>query len=174
MPVSRVEPARRRTWLAVVGRVVLVVLAACGLLIGAGAYIASRYSTTSVVAPEQADAEFAAARKQFAGEQPFFELRGVNGGLMPVVHRTPTSPKRELVALDVLSYDPRTHTLRRSRLPGWFLKWASARGAIRLANLEVFDDARDRITLDDLERRGPGLIVDIGSGDRTRVLMWTE
>jgi hypothetical protein len=41
-----------------------------------------------------------------------------------------------------------------------------------LANLYMLADDRDRITLEDLERHGPGLICDFRA--RSRVLVWTE
>jgi hypothetical protein len=40
----------------------------------------------------------------------------------------------------------------------------SAGGRLRLMNLDTFGDDRDRITLEDLERHGPGLILDVGGG----------
>ena len=67
---------------------------------------------------------------------------------------------------------PAARKLVRVDLPGWLLKWLSARGTIRLANLEMFNDSRDRLTLEDIERHTPGVIV-AGAG-RTRVLVWTE
>jgi hypothetical protein len=44
--------------------------------------------------------------------------------------------------------------------------------AIARANLELFDDERDRITLEDLERHSPGIIIDVHG--HSRVLAWTE
>jgi hypothetical protein len=66
----------------------------------------------------------------------------------------------------------------------------SAGGRVRLINLGMFGDDRDRITLEDLERHGPGLIFDVRASQvahivavsaifgRTspdsRVLVWSE
>jgi hypothetical protein len=61
---------------------------------------------------------------------------------------------------------------------------------VRLMNLDTFGDDRDRITLEDIERHGPGLILDVSSGAvgqllvgddilgtnarSSRLLVWTE
>ena len=37
-------------------------------------------------------------------------------------------------------------------------------GRIRLMNIGLFGDDRDRITLEDLERHGPGLVIDVRDG----------
>jgi hypothetical protein len=162
-------PAAKRTWRAVVGVAAIIVGAIAVLLVGGGAYIIYNHTAAQFVDAAAADAQFDAERARFAGQQPLIELRGVD---VPVVHRQPSAPRREVTALHVLSYDTRTRKLVRAEIPGWLLRFVSAHGSIRLANLEMFDDERDRITLEDLERHGPGLIVD--AQGRSRVLVWSE
>jgi hypothetical protein len=70
------------------------------------------------------------------------------------------------------------------------LRLVTAGGSVRLINLWTFGDERDRITLNDLECYGPGLIVDVRGNNvglmvvgnaalgtqaqDSRLLMWTE
>ena len=162
-------PTAKRTWLAVVGAAAIIIGAIAVLVVGGGAYIIYTHTAAQFVDTAGADAQFGAARARFAGQEPLIELRGVD---TPVLHRHESAPRREVVALHVLSYDTRTRKLVHADIPGWLLRVVSAHGSIRLANLEMFDDDRDRITLEDLERHGPGLIVD--AQGRSRVLVWTE
>ena len=138
-------------------------------VLGAGAYVIYHDTTARFVGAETAEAAFDEVARQFANTRPLVDLRGVD---LPVLDRSAAAPRHEVRMLHVLSYDARSRKLVRVDLPGWMLKWMSARGTIRIANLEMFDAARDRLTLEDIERHTPGVIVS-GTG-RTRVLVWTE
>jgi hypothetical protein len=164
-------PRTTRTSRAVAATAAIVLAAIAIIVVGTGAYIIYTHTSAQFIDAAAADAQIAAQREQFAGQQPLIELRGVD---LPVVHRHPDAPRREVSALHVLSYDPRARKLVRAELPGWLLRVVSARGAIRLANLEMFNDDRDRVTLDDLERHGPGLILDSRSRGGREVLVWLE
>jgi len=52
----------------------------------------------------------------------------------------------------------------------------SAGGRIRIANLDVLDDETGgKVTLEDLERHGPGLVLDVRRARGSQqVLLWTE
>jgi hypothetical protein len=161
--------AAKRTWLAVLGAAAIIAGAIAVVLIGGAVYVVHDHTSTQFVDAATADAQIDAERARFAGQEPLIELRGVD---VPVVHRQPSAARRDVSVLHVLSYDARTRKLVRMDIPGWLLKFVSAHGSIRLANLELFNDERDRITLEDIERHGPGLIVDAEA--RSRVLVWTE
>ena len=161
----------KRTWLAVAAAAAIVLAAIAIIAVATGAYIIYTHTAAQFVDAAAADAQMAAQREQFAGQEPLIELRGVD---MPLVHRHPDAPRREVAALHVLSYDPRARKLVRAEVPGWLLRVVSARGAIRLANLEMFNDARDRVTLENLDRHGPGLVFESHSRGGPSVLVWVE
>ena len=119
-------PAAKRTWLAVVGTAAIIVGAIAVLAVGAGAYIIYNHTAAQFVDAAAADAQFDAERARFAGQRPLIELRGVD---VPIVHRQPSAPRRDVVALHVLSYDTRTRKLVRMEIPGWLLRVVSARGS---------------------------------------------
>ncbi|HEY2904640.1 MAG TPA: hypothetical protein VGJ29_02000 [Vicinamibacterales bacterium] len=162
-------PRTKRTWLAIAAAAAIILGAIAIIAVGTGAYIIYTHTAAQFVDAAAADAQIAAQRALFAGQEPLIELRGVD---TPLVHRHPDAPRREVMSLHVLSYDPRARKLVRAEVPGWLLRVVSAHGTIRLANLEMFNDDRDRVTLEDLERHGPGLIVE--AQGRSRVLVWTE
>ncbi len=162
-------PGTTRRLLAIGSAAAIVVATLALVAIGSGAYIVYTHTNAQFVDAAAGDAQIAAQRSEFEGQEPLIELRGVDE---PLVHRRPDKTRREIAALHVLSYDPRARKLVRVDIPGWFLRLASAHGSIRLANLEMFNDERDRVTLEDLERHGPGLIVE--TTGRSHVLVWTE
>ena len=151
------------------GAAAIVLGAIAVVAVASAAYVVYTHTTAQFVDAAAGDARLNAQREHFAGQEPLIELRGVD---QPLVHRHPDAPRREVAALHVLSYDPRARKLVTTEIPGWLLRIVSARGVIRLANLEMFNDERDRVTLEDLERHGPGLIVEVHG--RSRVLVWTE
>lgn len=120
--------------------------------------------------PQDAAGQFDQARARFAGTTPLIEIASDD---QPILHRPATTGRHEIRALRALVYDPSKGTLSRMELPGWLLRLTSAGGRIRLANLGVLDDQEQRVTYDDLEHQGPGVVLDVSRRGR-RILVWTE
>lgn len=162
----------RQTWKSVVIALALIVGTFVVVFIGVGIWTIRSHASAQFVDADVAQAEFNAVNARYGGRPPLIEIRAGGDASVPLVHRDETAPRREIVALHVLSYSPQARKLVRADVPGWVLKWMSVHGTIRLANLEMFDDARDRLTLEDLERHGPGIVADF-SGP-SHVIIWTE
>jgi len=161
----------KKTVIAVVVSVVLIIGLLAAGIVGGTAFFIYRHVHAQFTPQENAEQQFAAQRERFAGQQPLLEL---SLGDEPTIHRTPEQPRRELNALHALVYDGRAGKLTHVDIPGWLLRMMSGGGRIRIANLEMFDDDRDRVTLEDLERHGPGLLLDLRRGRGSQVLVWTE
>jgi hypothetical protein len=161
----------RKTVIAVVVSVVLIIGVLAVGVVGGTAFFIYRHVNAQFTAEDSAETQFATQRAKFSGQQPLIELPL---GDEPQVHRSPEKPRRDLQALHALVYDARARKLTHVDIPGWLLRMMSGGGRIRIANLEVFDDDRDRVTLEDLERHGPGLILDVRRGASSQVLVWTE
>jgi hypothetical protein len=161
----------KKTVIAVVVSVVLILGLLAAAAIGGAVVFFRRHINAQFTSSATADTQFAAQRAKFVGQQPLIELPL---GDEPVMHRSPDNPRRELQSLHALVYDSRAEKLTHVDIPGWLLRMMSGGGRIRIANLEVFDDDRDRVTLEDLERHGPGLVLDLKRGRGTQVLVWTE
>src|SRR5262249_32842539 len=142
-------------------------------VVGSAAFWFRRHINAQPMSAESASAEFQSARARFAGQQPLIELAQHE---RPIVHmRTPKNAP-ELQSLRVLAYDPREGKLVRVSLPFWLLRLAPASRHMRLGTAEMdFDSDRLHLTMDDIERAGPGLLLDTESpGDGVLVLVWTE
>ena len=83
----------------------------------------------------------------------------------PLLHREllkKEMPTKPLEALRVLAYDPDAEKLVHVSIPFWLLRLAPSgkRMSFLSDNGVDFDSDRVHLTLDDIERRGPGLILD--------------
>jgi hypothetical protein len=155
--------------------------------IGIAVALFSRYVKTEDTDSATAAHEFEAARARFAGRVPLVEYRGLQ---TPIVRRDPSTPRHQIVAVRALVYSATEGYLRRVNVPMRILRLITTGGRLSLMDLGMFGDDRDRITLEDLERHGPGLVLDTGGGSvgflavsdallgttskDSRLLMWSE
>ena len=159
----------RRTWTSIAVAVLIVAgLLVLGTIAG-GVMFYARHVHTENQPADVASREFDSMRTRFAGQRPVIELRSA---VDVVVHRDPIGAKRGFSVLNVLAYDPDTHHLARVDVPHWLLQLTSIGGHVRLARLDLFGN--DKLTLDDLEQHGPGLVLDTQNNRGERVLIWTE
>jgi hypothetical protein len=165
----------RKTWISVVIAAVIAVGMLAAASIGGTAFFIYRHVNTQFTPNEKADEQFAQARARFAGQRPLIELRHNDD---PVLHRDTIPaemPAAKLETLRVLAYDTHDEKLVRVSIPFWLLRMAPTRHVSFLNDTGIdFDADRIRLTLEDLERRGPGLILDQADRRGAHVLVWTE
>jgi hypothetical protein len=163
----------RKTWASIViAALIISGLVVVGFVGGAYVFLRSHLHGEDID-PAQANAQIAAIRQRFTGAIPLIEIASDG---QPVLHRSATGERRPIKAFHVVQYNERAGHMSRIDLPGWVVRAASAGGRIRLANLGFSsdgDDDQERVTLEDLERHGPGLVLDVARRGG-RVLAWTE
>jgi hypothetical protein len=167
----------RRTWVSVLIAAVIIIGMLAAAAVGGTAYFFYNHIHTQNAETAAAAKEFEAARGRFAGQQPLIEMR--RGDEEPVLHKEllkADAPARPLDTLRVLAYDPDDEKLVRISIPMWLLRLAPStkRMSFLSDNGIEFDSERVRLTLEDLERRGPGLILDHKDRRGSLVLIWTE
>jgi hypothetical protein len=164
---------KRRNWpwiLFGVG-VVLVVLAIAAVI----ATTAWVQQNVTVQDSNEVDAEreFDAVRTRFAGRPPLLELRNgrpvYTGGKPPEAQPTPTPIDR----LHVLVWDPRDRRLASFGIPFWFLRLKS--GPIEFSSYASGMDGEGvDLRPEDIEKFGPGIVLDTTSPSGERVMVWTQ
>jgi hypothetical protein len=152
---------------ALVGLAVLAMIA----LVGAGMYMVASNVDIKPATRESAEREFEAARAKFAGQQPLLEIDPSGRAVERSTERT-AGPPAQLSSMQVLAFDPDEDRLVRVTIPFWLLRLGS-RGRIDLGSDEL-DLERMSITAGDLERYGPGLLVDHRDRRGVRVLVWVQ
>ncbi len=159
------------TWKSIAISVgVIVVLLA--IVCVTGLAIAFHQHTSAATVPrETAERLFNQERTRFGDATPMVTM-GSHGAA--VVHRPPaTAPLHELHTLHVMLYDPPTGKLVRTDVPAWLLELVSMGGHLRLTNLSL-GGTGGLLTLDDLRRFGPGLILNYQDSNDSRMLVWTN
>ena len=168
-------PATRKTWLSVLIAAVIVVGMLAIAVVGGTAYFFYRHISATFTPREDAEQRFTEARARFAGRTPLIELRRDDE---PIVHRELVETAHstaKLESLRVLAYDERANKLVQVSIPFWLLRLAPGKHFSFLNDNGIdFDSDRVRLTYEDLERLGPGLIIDQQDRRGSRVLVWTE
>ncbi|HVD94282.1 MAG TPA: hypothetical protein VNC21_18425, partial [Vicinamibacterales bacterium] len=124
-------------------------------------------STTSA----EATSDFQTIRARFPNQKPLIELDEHGSFLHANTDRPAGSQRPE--TLNFMAYDPRDDRVVRMDLPFWLLRFKMRGNRIDLGNSNV-DFAKLRLTVEDLERFGPTLILDRKDRDGSRVLIWSQ
>lgn len=165
----------RKTWVSVLIAAVIIVGMLAITVVGGTAFFFYRHINAQFTPRENAEQQFAEARARFEGQQPLIEIKKDDE---PVVHRELVSAAHsnaKLESLRVLAYDPRARKLVRVSIPFWLIRLAPSQHFSVLNDNGIdFDSDRIRLNYQDLERLGPGLILDQTDRHGSQVLVWTE
>ncbi len=159
----------KKTWISVAVAAVIIVAILGVALLGTAVFVFRRHVNAQFVSAQTAQDEFQEARRRFSGQQPLIEL---TADRHPIIHQRENAG--EIQSLRILAFDPRAGKLVRMSLPFWLLRMAPSRNlAVHSPDFD-FDD-RMHLTVDDVERAGPGLILDARDPrNGALVLVWTE
>lgn len=162
------------TWVLVVVGVVVVGILGLIALAAAGLYFFARNVETRVASPAAASQEFDAVRARFAEQKPLIELDDRGRFLRAHTDRPahPDSPPPGQV--HVLVFDPDDGRIVSMSVPFWLLR-LQRRGSTAFSVDGQRMDLEDLgITVEDLERYGPTLILDHATPSGERVLVWSQ
>lgn len=163
---------KHRTWLWIVGGVLLFfgVVAVGGIMLAVSLF----RNNMTVNESTEADAmqQFEAVRNRYPGQQPLIRL--VDGHPEYVAERaTESASTTTLSSVHVMAYDRDEGKVVTFSLPFWLLRLKS--GPIRIsAYQQGWDDRGVSFRVEDLEKHGPGIIVDAADRGEGRVLVWAE
>jgi hypothetical protein len=164
----------RRNWIPiVVGIVIFVVIVGIGL-IGAFAYLVSRQVGVQQLSSSSGQAEFDRLREPFAGQQAFIELPAEASDADPIVHRElAVHPTGRVNTVHLRVWSPRDRKLVRVDFPMWVLR-LMGNHPINLHSEGHGRGVSLHVTPEELDRRGPGLIMDYTSRGGEKILVWSE
>jgi hypothetical protein len=166
------QPAKKRRWIPIVLGVlfVLVVLAIGGVIFTVS--FLRQNMTISEMSVASAEDEFDKVRARFGGQQPLIQM--IDGRPQYVAERaTSSSPAGPLKSMHVMAWDDEELKLVTFSLPFWLLRMKS--GPIQLsAYSQGWDDRGVSFRVEDLEKHGPGLLLDVNEPNEGRVIIWAE
>lgn len=170
--MNGLPPKPKRRWIPIViGIVFLMLVLGAGAVIFSVAWFRQQLQITATTATS-ASQEFDAIRAKFAGQRPLLEMRDGEPAYAAGREQAPRSTV-QLTTLHLMAWDEDEEQLVKFALPFWLLRMKS--GPIGFSS---YASGIDRVSIrpEDIERHGPGLILDVTEDrrGRGRVLIWAE
>jgi hypothetical protein len=161
-----------KTWVWIVLSLIVICIVGVVAVAGMGYYFVTKHFDTRVTSPASASVEFEQIKAQFTGQKPLIELDERGHFLKANPDRPGRGEVRRPEQLYVLAFDPDDARIVKVTIPFWLLRM-KARGTIDFngGHLELEDL---KLSVEDLERFGPTLIVDHKSSGGERVLVWSQ
>jgi hypothetical protein len=157
----------------ILGISAFVLVVGVGLVAVVGYVIYQQFAFQAKSATEvSADEEFAQIAAKFEGQRPYLVIKGGQ----PVVSDAPAAaPGKPVEAIHIIVWDPDEQKVVKLNMPFWLLRMTKGQ-PIRISPDDDFGGGamRLQITAEDLERRGPGLILDHKEATGERVLVWAQ
>lgn len=165
--------AKARNWLLIIFAVIGVLVVCVVAFAGVGIYAVTRNFKIQPATATTAVKTFEQARAQFGAEKPLLTLEELETPAT-VQKKIDALPAAQTLAsnLEILVWAPNDERTVRITLPFWLLKFG--RKKINISGADSFDFDRLRIDINQLERIGPKLIVDLERPGGERVLVWTK
>jgi hypothetical protein len=156
-----------RTLMIIVG--VLFLFAILG--VGSAVWLFTRAVNVASADAKSAERSFEEIRQKFGGVTPILEVRGDD----PVISREPPEQTtgEPLTSLRIVAWDDTDERFTQIDLPFWLLRLK--KGPIQFSHQEeVFGRKRLLLTVEQLERYGPTLVLDHQPRRGGHVIVWTE
>jgi hypothetical protein len=166
--------AKKTSWAVIILGISAFVLVVGVVLVGVVGYVIYQQLAfqTKSATEMSADEEFAQIVAKFDGQKPYLVIKDGE----PVVNEEPAAaPGKPVEALHIIVWDPDERKVVRLNMPFWLLRMTKGKPIRLSSNDDVGSDAVTlKITAEDLERRGPGLILDHKEASGERVLVWAQ
>jgi len=167
------KPKRKLTWLWIILGIlfVLFVVAATGVFMTVS-YFRQNVRVAQNISDADATREFDAALARFPGQQPLIRL--VDDRPQFVADRPNPSPSaKPLTTMHVIAFDDDDGNLAQISVPFWLLRMKS--GPIELNEYSRgWRGDGFKFKIEDLEKAGPGIVMDVTRPRDGRVLIWVE
>lgn len=162
-----------RKWIPIVVGIVIFVMVVGVGLVGGLIYVVSRQVKVETVSAAGGEQEFERCLTSMAGQKPFIELPADNSEDEVVVHREmATGNTGSISTVHLRVWVPREKRLVHVDMPFWMMRLTGNK-SITL-NAGSFRQLTLSVTPEEIDRRGPGLILDFKRPHGERLLVWTE
>jgi hypothetical protein len=162
-----------KTWVWVVVGICVVGFLCVVAVAAAGVYFFSQHIDTREISPTSASREFEEIRARFADQKPLIELDERGHLLRSNPDRATSGNPPHPKDINVLAFDPDDNRLVKVTIPFWLLR-LKMRGTTIDFNGSKMDLEDLKLTVEELERFGPTLIVDHKTSSGERVLVWSQ
>jgi hypothetical protein len=168
---------RTKTWVSIIVGVLIVLVVLGAAALGGTIYFVASHVRQAPVEEARADDRFSETRQRLARRQPLVEIDDSDDVVIRRAEPAAVAANgARLQTLRALVYDPREGRIVEVDIPFWLLRLMPSGGRFSFLNDSGirFDSERSRLTLEDLERHGPGLVLDHRDRRGAQILVWTE
>lgn len=162
-----------KTWVWAVLAIAVVGILSVIAMAGIGLYFFSQHIDTKAASPAVAARDFEQVTNRFTGLKPLIELDERGRYLRANTDRQAPPHAKQPDELNVMAFDPDDGRIVRVSIPFWLLRM-KMRGTTIDFNGNRMDLEDLKLTVEDLERFGPTLIVDHRSTSGERVVVWSQ
>ena len=158
-----------RTWVkATIGGVLLVVLALVGLGV-TGAYFVMRHMETRASGEPEAVRAIDAVKARFGTRPPLIEIADPRRADIRI-NRSADASSARVDTIHIMNWKSDTGELSSTDVPLWLMRFSS----VNILSQLGIAPPQFRLTVADIERYGPGIVVDYAAQGTTRVLVWVD
>lgn len=159
-----------------------IALGTCGFLVFAGVafvgvivFVVVRHLEIRPVSTVSAEQEYSRLHDRFAGRQALIEIDRDNPGRIRIHRPVEKQSPAEISTLHLFAWNHRDGKIVRLDLPFWLLRLQPHSGSVHWNwSGDELDLDNLRVTVEDLERHGPGLVLDFEGRHGERLLVWSE
>lgn len=163
--------AKVKTWVWVVIGVVALGILGIVAMAAAGLWFVRSHVNVQTTTVAAAASDFDTVRARFSGQKPLIELDDHGEFVRANTDRAAGTVRPE--SLHMMAFDADDEKVVRMELPFWLLRLKSGGANFSMGGGNV-DLAKLRLTVEDLERYGPTLILDHKDRKGARVLVWSQ
>src|SRR5262245_22609777 len=146
------------------------ILAVALIALGAtGAYFVLRDMEKRAGSESEAVQEIDAVKARVGPRAPLIEIVDPQGGDIRINRPVEASASR-VETIHVVNWKSDTAELSRADVPLWLMRFST----VNIASQLGIAPEKFRLTVSDVERYGPGIVVDYGSPGAFRLLVWVD
>jgi hypothetical protein len=158
-----------RMWVkATLGGVALIVVALVALA-ATGAYFVMRHMEKRAGSESEAVQAIDTVKARFGSRPPLIEIIDPQSADIRINRPVEASTSR-VDTIHVINWKSDTAELSRTDVPLWLMRFST----VNIASQLGIAPAKFRFTVSDVERYGPGIVVDYGSQGNFRLLVWVD
>jgi hypothetical protein len=158
-----------RTWVkATLGGVALIVVALVALA-ATGAYFVLRHMEKRAGSEAEAVQAIDVVKARFGSRPPLVEIIDPERADIRINRPVESSASR-VDTIHVVNWKGDTDELIRTDVPLWLMRFST----LNIASQLGIAPEKFRLTVSDVERYGPGIVVDYGRQGAFRVLVWVD
>jgi hypothetical protein len=162
-----------KKWVPIVIGIILLLIVAGIALVASVAYMVSQRVHVQPVTSASGQETFDEIRARFDGQKAYIEL-GEDEEVAKINHDLEKNPHVTLSAIHLRVFVPRERRIVSVDLPFWMMRMMGSKPIHFRASEGGFGGLSLSVNAEDLERRGPGLVLLTGKPGHEQLLIWTE